>query len=100
MSKVTSKLQVTLPKAVADRHGIRPGDEIEWESVGDAILVTKLTRTRKPALDVPERLRRFDQATRRQETRNAAHRGEGRETRAAEGRGWSREDLYGRGRPR
>lgn len=97
---MTSKLQVTLPKAVAERHGIRPGDEIEWESLGDAIRVTKLARAPKPGLDVHERLRRFDQATRRQEVRNAAHRREGRETRAAEGRGWSREDLYGRGRPR
>ena len=31
MSKVTSKLQVTLPKAIAQAHGIRPGDEIEWD---------------------------------------------------------------------
>ena len=30
MAKVTSKLQVTVPKAIADRFGIRPGDEIEF----------------------------------------------------------------------
>jgi AbrB family looped-hinge helix DNA binding protein len=29
MGKVTSKLQVTVPKAIAQRYGIRPGDEIE-----------------------------------------------------------------------
>ncbi|PZP64635.1 MAG: AbrB family transcriptional regulator, partial [Azospira oryzae] len=29
MAKVTSKLQVTLPKALAQRYRIRPGDEIE-----------------------------------------------------------------------
>ena len=34
MSKVTSKLQVTLPKTIADRYGIQPGDEIEWSAAG------------------------------------------------------------------
>ena len=28
MSKVTSKRQVSIPKEVADRYGIEPGDEI------------------------------------------------------------------------
>ncbi len=31
MSKVTSKLQVTIPRALALRYGIRPGDEVRWE---------------------------------------------------------------------
>ncbi len=39
MAKVTSKLQVTVPKAIADRYGIRPGDEIEWVAAGDTIRV-------------------------------------------------------------
>ena len=34
MAKVTSKLQVTVPKALAERHGIAPGDEIDWQSAG------------------------------------------------------------------
>jgi AbrB family looped-hinge helix DNA binding protein len=34
MTKVTSKLQVTLPKAVAKQLGINPGDEIDWEIAG------------------------------------------------------------------
>ena len=42
MSKVTSKLQVTLPKAIAQAHGIRPGDEIEWASAGETIRVQPL----------------------------------------------------------
>jgi antitoxin PrlF len=29
-AKVTSKGQVTLPKAVRDRHGIKPGDVVEF----------------------------------------------------------------------
>ena len=28
MAKVTSKLQLTLPKAIADQYKIRPGDEL------------------------------------------------------------------------
>ena len=28
MARVTSKLQVTIPKAVAEQFGIRPGDRI------------------------------------------------------------------------
>ena len=36
MSRVTSKLQVTIPKAVADRYGIAPGVEIAFEPAGDA----------------------------------------------------------------
>lgn len=29
-SKVTTKGQITIPKAVRDRMGVRPGDEIEF----------------------------------------------------------------------
>jgi AbrB family looped-hinge helix DNA binding protein len=34
MSKVTGKLQVTLPKSIAERFNIKPGDQIEWEAAG------------------------------------------------------------------
>ena len=30
MSRITSKLQVTVPKAIVQRYGIRPGDEIRF----------------------------------------------------------------------
>ena len=30
VTRVTSKLQVTIPKAIAQRYGIEPGEEIEW----------------------------------------------------------------------
>jgi len=88
MAKVTSKLQVTVPKAVADRYGIRPGDEIEWEAAGDAIRV--LPRPRQTG-DVASRLRLFDLATARQAKRR-------RPAARTTGRGWAREDLYQRGR--
>src|SRR4030042_1623050 len=39
MARVTSKLQVTVPKAIADRFRIRPGDDIEWRAEGNAIRV-------------------------------------------------------------
>ena len=30
MGKITSKYQVTLPKAIAERYNVRPGDTIDW----------------------------------------------------------------------
>jgi AbrB family looped-hinge helix DNA binding protein len=47
MPKVTSKLQLTVPKTIADQFGIRPGDELQWAAAGDAIRVTPL-RKRQP----------------------------------------------------
>lgn len=95
MAKVTSKLQVTVPKAIADRHGIRPGDEIEWTSAGEQIRVVPVKR-QAPALTIAERLRLFDQATERQRRRNRSR----PKTAPGGARGWAREDLYTRGRPR
>jgi AbrB family looped-hinge helix DNA binding protein len=93
MAKVTSKLQVTVPKALADRYGIAPGDQIDWEPAGDAIRVVPAgKRTRRDAI---ARARLFDQATRRQQERQAA-----RPAATASERGWTREDLYDRGRAR
>ena len=94
MAKVTSKLQVTVPKVIADRFGIRPGDDIEWRAEGSTIRV--LPRVGEDgALDRGARLRSFDEATSRQEARDRA----GRRARRA-GRGWTREELYDRARPR
>jgi AbrB family looped-hinge helix DNA binding protein len=95
VAKVTSKLQVTVPKAIADRYGIRPGDDIEWVAAGDAIRV--LPKGRAPAAaDVESRLKLFDAATERQRVRQAGR----RPSRGSRERGWRREDLYARGRPR
>ena len=91
MAKVTSKLQVTVPKALAERHAIRPGDEIAWESAGEVIRV--IPGGRKPAPDRETRLRLFDQASERQRRRNRAFKGAGKRA----SRGWSREELYARG---
>jgi bifunctional DNA-binding transcriptional regulator/antitoxin component of YhaV-PrlF toxin-antitoxin module len=93
MAKVTSKLQVTLPKALAERYAIAPGDEISWEAAGDAIRVVPARRSR---VDPGARLKLFDQATARQRERERGARAVARPAK----RGWTREDLYDRGRPR
>lgn len=97
MAKVTSKLQVTVPKAVADRLGIRPGDNVEWHVEGDSARVIRRWTTPRRSLD--ERLAVFDEGTRRQETRNKAWE-KVRKAKVATDRGWTREELYTRGRPR
>ncbi len=95
MSKVTSKLQVTVPKAIADQYGIRPGDEIEWLAAGDTIRVVPSTRP-APAADLKLRLKLFDAGTERQRLRQSGR----TRRRAVRDRGWTREDLYDRARPR
>lgn len=91
MSKVTSKLQVTVPKAIADRFGIRPGDEIEFQAAGDGIRI--LPTEKKAPLSVQEKLRLFDESTKRVRRR----RWKGK---PPKDRGWTREDLYDRARTR
>ena len=94
MAKVTSKLQVTVPKALAERYGIRPGDDIRFEEAGENIRVVP-AKANLPAegLDIEARLRLFDAATTRQRERQA-----GRPICRASTRGWIREELYERGR--
>lgn len=94
MGKVTSKLQVTVPKAVADRFKIRPGDELDWIPATDAIHVVP-ARLRPSRDDVAARLRLFDRATDRQQARQPSRRAN-----APTNRGWRREDVYTRGRAR
>lgn len=94
VSKVTSKLQVTLPKTIAEQFGIRPGDEIEFRAAGDAIRI-ELVGRREP-LTAKERLRLFDESVRRQRRRQVGR----KYPKASVDRGWKREDLYDRGRPR
>ncbi len=95
MSKVTSKLQVTVPKALAERYGIHPGDVIEWSEGGDAIRMVPSALRR--AAEPPEvRLALFDQATRRQKRREAGR----AKIRPPRDRGWTRDELYARGRAR
>lgn len=92
MAKVTGKFQITLPKAVVDRCGIRVGDELELRPVGGSIQIDRRTTPDAPQL-LRDRLAHFDRATRRQRTR-------GRSPVQTRSRGWTREELYVRGRTR
>jgi len=94
MAKVTSKRQVTIPKAIADQYRIREGDELEFVPAGDAIRVLP-PGTGVESRPVAARLSLFDSATARQRARQGSRapaRGK------AKDRGWTREELYDRGR--
>lgn len=92
---MTSKRQVTIPKAVATRFGIEPGDEIEFEAAGEVIRVIP-PAARRSKLGLEERLRLFDAATERQCRRNEERRSGGTRAEPTD-RGWTREELYTRG---
>ena len=84
MSKVTSKLQVTVPRKIAEQYHIQPGDEIDWVAAGEVIRV--IPPGKVAASESREsRLRWFDQATERQRKRSS-ERAVGR----ASDRGWTR----------
>ena len=95
MAKVTSKLQITVPKALAAELDLQPGDDIDWAINGNGLRVTP-SKARREVFDLATRLRQYDHATDRQRRRQQDVR-----LAPADGdRGWSREDLYDRGRTR
>lgn len=104
MPKVTSKLQLTVPKAIADEYGIRPGDELNWIPAGESIRV-ELSRRKSNAgrrLTVEERLALFDAGMERVDRLQAKELKTNRGKSGHHNRGWTREDLYNddRGLPR
>jgi AbrB family looped-hinge helix DNA binding protein len=96
MAKVTSKLQVTVPKAIADQYGIKPGDELEWIPAGDSIRVA--LRRKAPTgnqLTTEERLAVFDANTKWLDELQAEELKKNQGNRVTrENRGWTREELY------
>jgi AbrB family looped-hinge helix DNA binding protein len=92
VAKVTSKLQLTIPKAIAERYGIRAGDEVDLTPAGEVIRMSPGKR-HGGGESIEERLRLFDQAVERQCRRQAKL----RRVRQTVDRGWRREDLYIRG---
>jgi bifunctional DNA-binding transcriptional regulator/antitoxin component of YhaV-PrlF toxin-antitoxin module len=68
MPKVTSKLQITLPKALATQYDIKPGDEIQFEGVAGAIRMIPAGRG-VPRLSLEERRRLFDESEQRLKAR-------------------------------
>ena len=95
MAKITSKLQVTVPKALAEQFGLRPGSEIALVPAGDSIRVIP-PGGRQRGLSREARLTLFDEATTRQRGRDRARPRRGR----VADRGWTRDDLYRDGRAR
>jgi bifunctional DNA-binding transcriptional regulator/antitoxin component of YhaV-PrlF toxin-antitoxin module len=105
MPKVTSKLQLTVPKKIADQYGIRPGDHLEWIPAGESIRVELMRRKAKDGmrLSPEERLELFDEGTKRLRKREqAVLNGKPHPQPETSGRGWTREELYNddRGLPR
>jgi AbrB family looped-hinge helix DNA binding protein len=99
MAKVTSKLQLTVPKAIADQYGIKPGDELEWIPAGESIRVELVRRRAKTSheLTTAERLALFDANTKWLDELQADQLKEAKAkgTRITrENRGWTREELY------
>jgi AbrB family looped-hinge helix DNA binding protein len=94
MTRVTGKFQITLPKKLVDSYGIQIGDEVELVASGEVITIVPAAAS-KPRLSLEERLRLFDEATRRQRAREPLP-----ASTSEEDRGWIRDELYDRGRPR
>lgn len=102
---MTSKLQLTVPKAIADQYGIRPGDELNWIPAGDSIRVELVRRKAKGGheLTTEEKLALFDAGTKRLNELQAKELKKNQGNRVTrETRGWTREELYNdeRGLPR
>ena len=105
MAKVTSKLQLTVPKAIADRYGIRPGDDLDWIPAGDVIRVIpqNVQLRTKRVRSVEERVSLFRAMLSRQKRRESIPeeiQNDSERLRKSHEieRGWRREDLYTRGR--
>jgi AbrB family looped-hinge helix DNA binding protein len=102
--KVTSKLQLTVPKRIADQYGIRPGDELEWIPAGESIRIELVRRKAKSGqqLTAEERVALFDAGMARVDKLQAAQLKANRGKPTPHDRGWTREDLYNddRGLPR
>ena len=50
-TRLSSKGQVIIPKAVRDRHGWQPGIELEVEDRGDAVVLRLATHFRPTTID-------------------------------------------------
>lgn len=96
MSKVTSKLQVTIPKRIAEQYSIKPGDEIDFVATAEGLRVVTAARPDANTLSVAERLRLFDEGNERQRRRQGGMKLPGD---PPSDRGWTREELYTRGKP-
>ncbi len=102
MGKVTSKLQLTVPKVIADRYGIRPGDELQWTAAGDNIRIElgRGTQVAGQQLTTDEKIRLFDRGNERLNKIQKVKIKQATRKPPSKNREWKREDLYDRGFPR
>ena len=91
MAKLTSKYQLSVPKAIAQAMGLKPGDELVCEPAGEVIRVRATTRKGRNARSVTDRLVLFDLATERQRYRDYSRT---QKKAPSPDRGWTREELY------
>jgi AbrB family looped-hinge helix DNA binding protein len=89
MARITSKYQLTLPKAVAEQVGLKPGDEVDCELSGDQIRIRSTDRASAQPRSIVEQLTYFDMATERQRHREHTRTGS-----SATNRDWTRDELY------
>jgi bifunctional DNA-binding transcriptional regulator/antitoxin component of YhaV-PrlF toxin-antitoxin module len=95
MAKVNSNLELPIPRAIAERYDIRPGDDLEVLPANDSIRVIP-ARHSESRQSVDTRLSRF-----REMLKQYDETADQRPAFAWEDRGWHREDLYDdRGFPR
>jgi len=98
MAKVTSKLQITIPKRIAEQYGIKPGDELEFVPRTGGIQLLPQGRISEPRLSPEERVRLFEDSMAYVDKRAEEL---GIKPVADESqRDWTREELYTRGKPR
>ncbi|MEJ0013685.1 MAG: AbrB/MazE/SpoVT family DNA-binding domain-containing protein [Bauldia sp.] len=48
--RVTSKGQVTIPKAIRDRAGMSAGSEVEFRVEGDGIVIERVRSRKRPGM--------------------------------------------------
>lgn len=95
MPKVTSKLQITIPKRIAEQYGIKPGDEIDFVPRAGGIQLVPAGTWSEPKLSPEERRRLFRASTEYVDKRAKELGIEPKEDESE--RDWTREELYTRG---
>ena len=95
MAKVTSKLQITIPKRIAEQYGIKPGDKLDFVPRAGGIRLVPAGTWSQPRLSPAERVRLFD-ASMAYVDKRAKELGIKPKEDESE-RDWTREELYTRG---
>ena len=54
--RVTEKGQVTIPKKIRERSGMRPGCEVEFDVKGDTVILRRVSSRARPGMTRGERI--------------------------------------------